>query len=164
MTKNLSFEWKRDDYVSIIGIIDENSDFSQLFKSKFQLLFLDLKQISRINSSGVRKWVLALDKLRDVEIHYINCSFAIVDQLSMVPEFLTKKSFVESFDALYVCENCNVSHTVTLVVGYDIQPGLTKYLDGPERFCPTCNEKMEFEHNPDSYLYFLSNLKNMKKK
>ncbi len=163
MTNILSFEWKKDDYVSISGMVDENADFSPLFTKKLQLLFLDLKQINRINSSGVRKWVLALDKLKDVEIHYINCSFSIVDQLSMVPEFLTKKSFVESFDARYVCENCNTSNTITLVVGYDIQPGLAKYLDGPERFCPTCKEKMEFDHNPDSYLFFLSNLSNKKK-
>ncbi len=163
MTNILSFEWKKDDYVSISGIIDENADFSPLLTKKLQILFLDLKKINRINSSGVRKWVLALENLKDIEIHYINCSFAIVDQLSMVPEFLTKKSFVESFDARYVCENCNTSHTITLVVGYDIQAGLPKYLDGPERFCPTCKEKMEFDHNPDSYLFFLSNLKNKKK-
>lgn len=163
MTNILSFEWKKDDYVSISGMIDEGSDFSKLFKKKHDVLFLDLKQIQRINSSGVRKWVLALDKLRDVEIHYINCSFSVVDQLSMVPEFLNKKCFVESFDARYVCENCNVSHTVTLVVGYDIQPGEKKYVDGPERFCPTCKQKMEFDHNPDSYLFFLSNLSIKKK-
>ena len=163
MINNLTFDWKKDDYVSISGMVDENADFAPLFTKKNNVLFLDLKQVNRINSSGVRRWVLALDKLRDIELHYLNCSFAVVDQLSMVPEFLTKKSFVESFDTRYVCENCNTSYTITLVVGYDIQPGLPKYLDGPERFCPTCKGKMEFDHNPDSYLYFLSNLTNKKK-
>jgi len=163
MTNVLSFEWKKEDYVTISGMIDESSDFSELFKKNHEVLFLDLKNIHRINSSGVRKWVLALDKLKDVEIHYINCSFSVVDQLSMVPEFLNKKCFVESFDARYVCENCNTSQTVTLVVGFDIQAGEKNYTDGPERLCPDCKQKMEFDHNPDSYLFFLSNLSNKKK-
>lgn len=163
MTNILSFEWKKDNYVSINGMVDENADFTPLLKMNSGILFLDLKNVNRINSSGVRRWVLALEKLRDVELHYINCSFSVVDQLSMVPEFITKKSFVESFDARYVCENCNASYTFTLVVGYDIEPGLTKYVDGPDRFCPTCKQKMEFDHNPDSYLFFLSNLPKKKK-
>ena len=163
MTNMLSFVWKKNDYVSINGSIDESADFSSLFEKKHEILFLDLKNISRINSSGVRKWVLALEKLKDIEIHFMNCSFSIVEQLSMVPEFLTKKTFVDSFDARYVCENCNTSHTFSLVVGYDIKLGEPKYTDGPERFCPTCKAKLEFDHNPDSYLYFLSVLKNKKK-
>lgn len=163
MMNYLSFEWKKDNYVSIIGTIDENADFSTLFKKNIRVLFLDFKGVVRINSNGVRLWINAIEHLKDVELHYINCSFAVVDQLSMIPEFLTEKTFIESFDARYICENCNESYTVTLVVGYDIQPGLQQYLDGPERLCPTCNRKLEFDHNPDSYLFFLSNLRSIKK-
>ncbi|APJ03759.1 hypothetical protein [Silvanigrella aquatica] len=163
MTDALLFDWKKEDYVAISGMVDEHADFSPLFNKNLEKLFLDLKNVNRINSSGVRRWVIALEKLRDVELHYINCSFSVVEQLSMVPEFLTKKSHVESFDARYVCENCNTSQVVTLVVGYDIEAGLSKYLDGPDRLCPNCKSKMEFDHNPDSYLFFLSNLHNKKK-
>jgi len=163
MTNPLTFEWKKDNYVAIIGIVDENADFSELYLKKIEVLFIDLKKILRMNSSGVRNWVIALNKLKDVELHYINCSFPVVDQLSMVPEFLTKKTFVESFDARYVCENCNTSYVFTLIVGFDIQAGLPQYLDGPDKFCSNCKAKLEFDHNPDSYLYFLSNLKNTKK-
>ena len=158
MNNVLFFDWKKEDYVSISGIVDEHADFSPLLLKKTDILFLELKNVNRINSSGVRKWVNALDKLRDVEIHYINCSFAVVEQLSMVPEFLNKKSYVESFEAQYVCENCNISQTFNLVVGYDIKPGEARYPDGPEKICYNCKEKMEFDHNPDSYLYFLSNI------
>ncbi|MGY3804584.1 hypothetical protein ACWNT8_11005 [Pigmentibacter ruber] len=163
MTNILSFDWEKDDYVRISGMVDENADFSELYKKHHDILFLDLKGVHRINSSGVRKWVLALDKLKDVELHYINCSFPVVDQLSMVPEFINKKSYVESFDARYVCENDNTTHIFNLVVGFDIQPGLKKYEDGPERFCPNCKNRLEFDHNPDSYLFFLSNLHPKKK-
>jgi len=163
MTNVLSFDWKNDDYVTISGTVDETSNFSELFKKNHETLFLDLKNILRINSSGVRQWVLALDKLKDVEIHFINCSTSVVEQLSMVPEFLNKKSVVESFDATYICENCNISQTITLVVGFDIEAGHKNYTDGPERFCPNCKQKMEFDHNPDSYLFFLSNLHTKKK-
>lgn len=162
MTKDFSFDWKNNNHVSIKGVVNEHSDFKFLVDRKSEMLFLDLKEIIRINSSGVRNWVFALNQLRDVELHYTNCSFAVVDQLSMIPEFLTKKCCVESFDARYVCKNCNTSYTVTLIVGHDIQPGLDKYLDGPTASCPTCKEVMEFDHNPDSYLFFLTKLPKIK--
>ncbi|BBH53197.1 hypothetical protein [Fluviispira sanaruensis] len=164
MTKDLSIQWKRDDYVSISGTIDEHANFDALLSRRTDILYIDLKDINRINSSGVRKWVNAIEKLEDVELHYINCACPVVDQLSMVPEFIGKKCSVESFDAEYVCETCNNTQIFTLVVGYDIEPGLKSYLDGPEKFCQKCKNKLEFNHNPDSYLFFLSKLSKKRKK
>ena len=43
MTNNLSFDWERDDYVRISGMIDENADFSELYKLPQEVLFIDLK-------------------------------------------------------------------------------------------------------------------------
>ncbi|KAB8033494.1 hypothetical protein [Fluviispira multicolorata] len=164
MTSELSIKWKRDDYVSIAGIIDENANFSDLTNRKTDILYIDLKDVARINSSGVRKWVNAIEMLKEVELHYINCACSVVDQLSMVPEFIGRKCTVESFDAEYACETCNNTQIFTLVVGYDIEPGLTKYLDGPEKFCQKCKNRLEFNHNPDSYLFFLSKLSKKRKK
>ena len=155
---DLSLCWKKNDYVVITGTIDESADFNELLAKRSGILFVDFKNVQRINSSGVRRWVQAVAQLNQVEIHYMNCSCPVVEQLSMVPEFLGRKNTVESFDARYVCENCNYSHIFNLVVGFDVKAGLQKYDDGPERFCPKCNSKMEFDHNPDSYLYFLTKL------
>lgn len=158
MISKLGIEWKRPDFVSLSGEIDEHSDFSGLTKHNSRIVYMDLHDIQRLNSSGVRKWVWAIENMKDSEIHYINCSIAIVEQLSMVPEFIGKKSSVESFDARYVCEECNSTHIITLVVGYDIEPGLPHYDEGPQKDCPSCKGKLEFDHNPDSYFFFLSKL------
>jgi hypothetical protein len=45
MTNPLTFEWKKDNYVAISGIVDENADFSELYLKKFEVLFIDLKKI-----------------------------------------------------------------------------------------------------------------------
>jgi len=163
MKNKVQVEWKKDDYVAISGIIDENADFSQVLTKNVPVLFLDFKKVERINSTGVRKWVNLIENLKDVELHYINCSFATAEQFSLVSDLITKKTFIESFEARYVCEKCNTTEVFTLVVGYDIIPGQYSYNDGPERMCAKCRSKLEFDHNPDSYLFFLINLGKKKK-
>ncbi len=153
-------EWIDDNHVNIIGPITETSDFHSLEypKKNISEIFINFKNMTRMNSNGVKKWLQSLEKFPYNKIHYTNCSTALVEQMSIVSEFLKPKIIVDSFEARYVCQNCNEVHLVDFVIGKDIQPGQEEYLDEPEKKCPKCGELMEFDHNPDSYFYFLTKL------
>ena len=140
------------------GIIDEASQFNDLIASFGPEVWLDFSEVSRINSCGVRQWVTAIYST-NTRIHYLNVPSLIVDQFSMVPEFLGPNSMVENFEARFICDACGHEETQMLVVGKDVQACQDEYVDGPSKECPKCAAAMEFDHNPDVYLEFLKNVK-----
>ena len=78
----------------------------------------------------------------------------MVDQFSMIPEFVGKKGRVESFYVHYVCDACGHEERKLLEVGKDIGP---TPLTSPslEKPCSACEDIMELDHNPDIYFAFL---------
>ena len=157
--KKCEFEWVDDKHLKLSGIIDEYCSFAEVFKKLKDEIWIDFSGITRINSSGVREWVQEVVK-SDVKIHFENCSSVIVDQFSMIPEFLGRNGIVESFAVHYVCENCSFETQKNFVVGKDIQPGKEDYDEVSEIKCPSCGyEQMELDHNPDIYFAFLKFIK-----
>jgi anti-anti-sigma regulatory factor len=152
----IQLSWAKKDTVEVAGAMDEKSKLTDIFSKAPPVLYVDFGKVHRINSSGVRHWVQLVAQMDSIKIHYINCSPVIVEQISMVGEFLGKKGVVDSFRARYCCPKCVQLHELTLKVGKDIKAGQQRYEDGPEKRCPKCKSPMEFDHNPDSYLYFLT--------
>jgi Zn finger protein HypA/HybF involved in hydrogenase expression len=149
------FQWKKPNLVEIAGVLGERASFDELIQKIQSDCWVDMRSISRVNSSGVRQWALSISQIKG-KIHYINCSCPIVDQFSMVPEFLGAQNVVESFEARYACPQCQNVEIFILEVGKDIAPGLDDYTEAaPPRTCPKCNAAMEFDHSPEVYLDFL---------
>ena len=142
-------------YVKLGGVIDEDNELGELVdKIPTGTAVIDLGEIERINSCGVRDWVKWLSKLEvnGTRSILIECSPAIVAQINLVNNF-TGNGVVKSFYVPYFCPECD-EEKVLLVEATDMGPPPH---DPPTCRCDECDLVMDFDDMPDSYFAFLSN-------
>jgi hypothetical protein len=135
--------------VKIAGVIDETADLSRLDGLK-GAVELDVAEVRRFNSMGVRLWTDAIRGLgKRARMTFVGCSRAVVQQLNMISNFLDNGQ-VASFAAPMRCEACDleVDHLVT-VDAYRARGGL------PPCPCPRCHRDMELDEFDQVYLAFL---------
>jgi anti-anti-sigma regulatory factor len=149
----------RDDisYVKLTGVIDEDNELADLVdKIPPGTAVIDLGEIERINSCGVRDWVNWLGKLESntTKVVLVECSPAIVAQINLVNNF-TGTGVVKSFYVPYFCPECD-EEKVLLVEAADMGPPPH---EPPTCRCDECDLVMDFDDMPDSYFAFLSNQK-----
>lgn len=149
----------RDDisYVKLSGVIDEDNELADLVdKIPPGTAVIDLGEIERINSCGVRDWVNWLGKLEanTTKVVLVECSPAIVAQINLVNNF-TGSGVVKSFYVPYFCPECD-EEKVLLVEAADMGPPPH---EPPTCRCDECDLVMDFDDMPDSYFAFLSNQK-----
>ncbi len=155
----VQYKWLSENSVELSGIIDETVQLTPIFADKPKEVWVDFHALVRMNSHGVRSW---LSMIRDFQlcVHYVRCPVLIVEQFSTMQGLLPSGSVVESFDALYVCSACGLETVQLLTVGKDVKAGCTSYDEAPEKQCPRCSHVMDFDHEPSSYLGFLSSMPN----
>lgn len=142
-------------YVKLGGVIDEDNELSDLVdKIPAGTAVIDLGEIERINSCGVRDWVNWLGKLENngTRSVLVECSPAIVAQINLVNNF-TGSGVVKSFYVPYFCPECD-EEKVLLVEASDMGPPPH---EPPTCRCDECDLVMDFDDMPDSYFAFLSN-------
>jgi anti-anti-sigma regulatory factor len=142
-------------YVKLGGVIDEDNELAELVdKIPTGTAVIDLGEIERINSCGVRDWVNWLSKLENngTRSVLVECSPAIVAQINLVNNF-TGNGVVKSFYVPYFCPECD-EEKVLLVEATDMGPPPH---DPPTCRCDECDLVMDFDDMPDSYFAFLSN-------
>ncbi len=142
-------------YVKLGGVIDEDNELGDLVdKIPTGTAVIDLGEIERINSCGVRDWVNWLSKLENngTRSVLVECSPAIVAQINLVNNF-TGSGVVKSFYVPYFCPECD-EEKVLLVEAADMGPPPH---EPPTCRCDECDLVMDFDDMPDSYFAFLSN-------
>jgi anti-anti-sigma regulatory factor len=142
-------------YVKLGGVIDEDNELGELVeKIPAGTAVIDLGEIERINSCGVRDWVNWLSKLEynGTRSVLVECSPAIVAQINLVNNF-TGNGVVKSFYVPYFCPECD-EEKVLLVEASDMGPPPH---EPPTCRCDECDLVMDFDDMPDSYFAFLSN-------
>ena len=148
----IKINWTDKETVQISGIIDEFASIKNLFEGKEGSIKVDFSGISRINSSGVREWVQAALASK-ARLHLINCDPVIIDQVSMIPQFLGNGGVVESFYAHYACPSCGHEETSLIVLQEDASIETVK---NSIVECSKCKADMELDHTPEVFLAFLS--------
>ena len=144
-------------YVKLGGVIDEDNELNDLVdKIPAGTAVIDLGEIERINSCGVRDWVNWLSKLESngTRSILVECSPAIVAQINLVNNF-TGNGVVKSFYVPYFCPECD-EEKVLLVEASDM--GAPPH-EPPTCRCDECDLVMDFDDMPDSYFAFLANQK-----
>ena len=138
--------WVDEKTVSLSGFMNESCDFQPLVDRFPAEVWIDFKGVTRINSCGVREWINAIRKTKAI-IHFVNCSSVIVDQISMIPEFIGKTGIVESFATMLVCDECGHEESRRFERGKDEVPTFTP--DGKLALpCPDCGAALELDQNP----------------
>lgn len=129
------------------GFLDENSDLKPLATLSGNQV-INFKDVSRVNSCGVREWVNLITQISQASLSYEECPIVVVKQLNAVPDFQGKAK-VTSFYAPYFCESCD-QEAVTLLKTEQVASGTP-----PEMKCPKCSKPMNFDAIPNQYLSFL---------
>lgn len=136
--------------VRLKGIIDEDTDFEPIKKFGLPLAF-NFKEVTAINSIGIRTWVNFVKELGTSGISYEECPPLIVRQMNMVPSFVGGAQ-VASVYAPYVCEECDKEKLVAVTA--DKFGGGNPQI--PESFkCEFCGKgDMELDGHPQQYFAF----------
>ena len=151
---NLNME-VTDGVLFLNGVIDHNSHFDKLLETVDKTsLEVNMKEVIRINSTGVRNWVEFL-KNYNGEVSYHECSVPVVEQFNMIPQFFGKRSRILSFFAPFFCEESDEEVEVLLTCGTNVDLR-TKSING-EISCDECDGELSRDFDPDEYLRFFDN-------
>src|SRR5262245_32018196 len=148
-------------FVKLGGVIDEDNELADLVdKIPSGTAVIDLGEIERINSCGVRDWVNWLSKLENngTRSVLVECSPAIVAQINLVNNF-TGNGVVKSFYVPYFCPECDEEKVLLCETG-DMGPPPH---EPPICRCDECDLVMDFDDMPDSYFAFLANQRRIAK-
>lgn len=135
----------------LAGVINEDNLLEErLTATKGKGVLIDLANVERINSCGVRDWIRFAQRLEAAgnNLYLLRCSPVVVAQLNMVRNFCGEKGQVLSFQAPYFCPNCDEERTETFPAA-KVNIGVS-----PDATCPTCKGPMEFDDLPDLYFAF----------
>lgn len=146
-------KWKKSgNTVHLSGQIDEYADLSSLLQEKDPLR-INFKNVTRLNSVGVRNLLTFIRDWGDRPITYVECPDIVMDQLSMVKDLMgmgQRVAEVESFYAPYACDSCD-HETEFLISVADLKSNELKLL--PKK-CPKCSAPMDPELSTE-FLQFL---------
>ena len=96
-------------FLRLKGVIDEDNPLASAIKKlEGRTVVIDLADVRRINSCGVRDWVNWLGDLDRAgkQVMLVKCSPTIVNQLNLVNNFVGQ-AMVKSFFAPYYCAGCD---------------------------------------------------------
>lgn len=140
---------------SLQGIVDESVDLAKLVGIDFTSLELNCREVTRINSLGVREWRTYFHRLRcdAVSIRFVELSPVLVTSLCVVSH-MVEPAEIHSICAPFQCTSC--SKTSLVVFGIE----QLKALDPVRRDlapvpCQECGKPASFDDYADEYFSFL---------
>jgi hypothetical protein len=135
------------------GSIDERADFSQVTNCQADSLVLDFAGVSAINSMGIKKWAMVIERLAQKTISYENCTTLVMEQIIMF-DALTSNIEIKTFFAPYHCETCDKEYDQKLTMEETKDKDFLAKLHG--RFkCPSCDQVLTFYEDEEVYFSFL---------
>jgi anti-anti-sigma regulatory factor/DNA-directed RNA polymerase subunit RPC12/RpoP len=148
---------ENSDLVRITGPIDAEAEvhLMQLVPKLGGEVTFNFRNVSEVNSCGVRSWINFLRELgkSNRAITYEECNGEIVMQMNMIPSFKGSAKVTSVFGN-YVCDNCEHELEVLFKEGENLPSG--EDIDLPSIKCKECGEDMEFEEVEEDYFNFLS--------
>lgn len=144
-----------------IGILNERVSLDVVFDyisnlgSEIREVVLELDGVSALNSSGLRAWLIFVEKIeaqRPVRFEKI-CEI-LFEQAGLVPHLLGKSpQSTVSFYAPYSCTQCG-SRVLKLLSPEDVKLKTGGFM-APKFTCETCQTPLEFDRHLDEYFWFL---------
>lgn len=146
--------------LSVEGQITENSTFGSTLTSSDELsgaksLRIDLHKVDRINSNGVRGWLLFIGRIQaTLSVTFAAVSEALIEQSLMTPNILgAPGTRIESFDAPYSCTKCGNRWTEAVQTqSVSLKSGT---FTAPKAYCPKCRTTGQFDAMENEYFTFI---------
>jgi ABC-type transporter Mla MlaB component len=136
------------------GDLDENANLFEIKAVLSGRVRIDLGQVRRINSAGVRDWVNFIREVEQQTDHVVlaDCSPAIVMQMNMISNFRGNAE-VASIYAPLACPHCDHEQDGRIVLTDEVVGALPDHL--PEFACDECGEALELDDIAERYFAFL---------
>lgn len=142
------------DIISIVGPINEESEihFAKLSENLGKNVVINFKQVSYINSLGVRSWINFMRDLGNRKITFQECTPEIVNQINMIPNFKGNAD-IESVYGTFFCDDCGKSQEELFESGKTLPTSEDFKL--PTVNCKNCGAKdIEFEEVEEAFFAF----------
>lgn len=138
--------------LKLSGTVDEHVSFDELIGELPPKVEVVCRDLSQINSLGVKAWVDFWAKMtgRGTELLFSECPPPIVEQLNYITNF-SGGGTVVSVSVPFNCEKCH-KELRGIVKSEDLRKVAYKL---PPVKCPKCNAKAHFDDSPEDYFAFL---------
>ncbi len=139
--------------IRLSGSIEETVNLEEMVGAVPAEVRVDCKEITRINSVGVKGWIKYFQSLqnKNVKLTFFQASTAIVEQINLISNFVCGGA-VESIYVPFACTNCK-AELIALFRTADINPNSIQL---PELKCTKCSGKAVFDDIEEEYFSFLS--------
>jgi anti-anti-sigma regulatory factor len=144
--------------VRLSGTLDEEKDLGDLARQiPAGRVFVDLGEITRMNSLGLRKWIYWIQEIegRGAQPVLVRCSRPVVLQLNQIHNFAGTRGIVASFQLPYFCSRCQREQSMIVTPGDLNGPPW----EAPDFRCENCDHLMEFDDVPEAYFDFLGRMR-----
>lgn len=144
------------------GVIDEDVNLSVVLSLLEELgsavrgIQFDLGSVTRINSCGVREWLMLMEQLTPkITPKFVNVAEVMVDQANMITNIFGKsRNTVVSFQTPFFCARCQESRMVKL------KPVSIKFDEMgepvlPQTHCEKCSAVLQFDSIAEEFFIFL---------
>jgi anti-anti-sigma regulatory factor len=142
------------------GLINEDLNFGTVLefidtlKTKPTQIIFDMSSVSRINSCGVREWLLFLQRMQSrFKISFSRANEVFIEVASSVPSVFGKPiAPVGQIEAPFFCARCSRRLLTYLDTGEAIRGGQVVIA---AQKCPQCGGELEFDGLQEEYFGFL---------
>jgi eukaryotic-like serine/threonine-protein kinase len=135
------------------GIIDETFDVNTFCEGLDGCVVIDLSEVKRITSYGVREWIRAVKEIDASYLGYINARPAMVTNFNLVDGFEGKGELI-SLWLPYECTECQQVTDRILDLRKDYE--VVRTMEMPVVPCKSCGSETELEVDPDMYLSYVA--------
>lgn len=138
--------------LTLSGTIDETVNFEKMFGTDFKSAKVYSKEVSRINSVGVKHWIKYFQELnkKGIRVEFNECSPAITEQLNLISNFDSGGKVISIY-VPYACTNCK-NEMIALFQTSDLKQ---KNFELPEISCSKCGSPSVFDDIEEEYFHFL---------
>ncbi|MGE4132182.1 MAG: hypothetical protein AB7F86_11130 [Bdellovibrionales bacterium] len=140
--------------LSLVGQLDEMAELPQIDLTSVDNILIEVDQVSLINSSGIRGWMMWAKSLKGPRITVERCTRIFVDQSNMIRTFIPEWFQVNCFDVPYFCENCGTSFHLT----QPVPKNPTDWTPDETHTCIKCGAQADLDAIPERYVRFLADL------
>ncbi len=135
------------------SIIDELTDFSLISNCNDDPIILDFQHLTKINSYGIKRFLLAINQKPESHIIYKHCPVVLIDQLNFIPPLTRSNIKIESFYLPYYCEKCDNEKDMYMETA-SFTNKMKEEINSLFK-CEHCSEEMELCSDDSVYFNFL---------
>lgn len=140
--------------VTLDGIIDELADLNSLIGRDFREIHIHARDVTRINSMGIKSWRNYFHGLRceAIKVRFFELPPELVSQINFVSYFVEVPE-IETLCVPFYCSPCNRTTLKVYSLG-EIRKICKELQDQP---CEKCGQPAHFDEIAEEYFSFLEN-------